>query len=68
MGVKPPEGDRAGAPLERALATGPAWPIWAAAAAPSACTASVSRRSPGTVSSLSSRQWRSVRPSGETAR
>ena len=68
MGVKPPEGERAGAPLERALATGPAWPIWAAAAAPSACTASVRRRNPGTVSSLSSRQWRSVRPSGETAR
>ena len=68
MGVKPPEGERAGARLERALATGPAWPICAAAAAPSACTASVRRRSPGTVSSLSWRQWRSVRPSGETAR
>ena len=68
MGVKPPEGERAGAPLERALATGPAWPIWAAAAAPSPCTASVRRRRPGSVSSLSNTQWRSVRPSGDTAR
>ena len=35
IGVKPPEGESAGARLERALATGPAWPICAAAAAPS---------------------------------
>ena len=49
MGVKPPEGESAGARLERALATGPAWPICAAAAAPSAWTASVSRRRPGHV-------------------
>ena len=68
IGVNPPEGDKAGAPFERALATGPAWPICAAAATPSACTASVRPRSPGTVSRSSRRQCRSVRPSGETAR
>ena len=62
--MKPPEGESAGARLERALATGPAWPICAAAAAPSAWTASVRRRRPGTVSSFSSRQCRSVRPFG----
>ena len=52
IGVKPPDGASAGARLEPALAAGPAWPIWAAAAAPSAWTASVTRRSPGSLSSL----------------
>ena len=61
-------GRERGARFERALATGPAWPIWAATAAPSAWTASVRRRRPGTVSLSSSRQCRSVRPSGATAR
>ena len=61
-------GDSAGSRLLRESATGPACPIWAETAAPSACTAAVSRCSPG---SASGRQWiwcRSVRPSGETAR
>ncbi len=40
----------------------------AATAAPSACTASVSLRSPGTASSRSQICRRCVRPSGETAR
>ena len=61
-------GRERGARFERALATGPAWPIWAATAAPSAWTASVRRRRPGTVAWSSSRQCRSVRPSGDTAR
>jgi hypothetical protein len=56
--------DRFDAPL----ATGPACPIWAAAAAPSAWTASVSRRRPGTASSRSQICCRCVRPSGLTAR
>ena len=34
MGLNPGEGDKAGAPFDRALATGPACPIWAATAAP----------------------------------
>lgn len=61
------DGERAGAPLPLGLATGPPWPICAEIAAPSACTASVSTRSPGIASSV---QWiwcRSVRPSFDTA-
>lgn len=39
--------------FDAALATGPARPIWAATAAPSAWTASVSRRGPGTTNARS---------------
>ena len=39
-------GDSAGARLDRELATGPAWPIWAEARAPASWTAAVSRRQP----------------------
>ena len=49
-GLKNRTGASAGALFERAFATGPAWPICALMAAPSACTASVSRRRPGTAS------------------
>ena len=60
-------GDSAGRPLPRGSATGPAWPIWAETAAPSAWTASVSVRSPGIASSVH-RIWSgAVRPSGATA-
>jgi len=44
------EGPSAASRLETGLATGPACPIWALMAAPSACTASASLRSPGTAS------------------
>ena len=57
-----------GALLERELATGPACPIWAPAAAPSAWMASVSRRSPGTASGRSQMHSAWGRPSGATAR
>ena len=54
--------------LDRELATGPAWPIWAQAAEPSAWMASVSRRRPGTASGRSQMHSAWVRPSGATAR
>lgn len=66
-GLKFGEQDTAGRPLERPSATGPAWPIWAEAAAPSACTASVRRRRPGRASGRIHIWSRSVRPSGATA-
>jgi hypothetical protein len=55
-------------PLERPLATGPAWPSWPPIFAPVSCTASARRARPGaddwstTITSL----W--VRPSGATER
>ena len=67
-GLSRREAERAGARLERALATGPAWPIWALAAAPSAWTASVSLPSPAAASGLTQMHWAWVRPSGATAR
>ena len=67
-GLKCRDGPRAGDPFDRALATGPACPICADALAPASCTASVRRRRPSSVSPPSTAQWRSVRPSGETAR
>ena len=54
--------------LDRELATGPACPIWAPAAAPSSWMASVSWRSPGTASGRSQMHSAWVRPSGATAR
>lgn len=53
--------------MERASATGPACPIWALTAAPSAWIASVSRRSPGTASRRIQICSPLVRPPGETA-
>ncbi len=67
-GLNDEEGASPGEPVDRASATGPAWPIWAAAAAPSPWIASVSRRRPGTTSSCSQRHPEAVRPSGATAR
>ena len=67
-GVTVRDGASAGARFDFGLATGPAWPIWAATAAPVRWTASVSRASPSTVSGRSCRHRRSVRPSGDTAR
>ena len=60
-------GESAGRLLPRGSATGPAWPIWAEIAAPSACTASVSTRSPGIASSVHWIWSGAVRPSGATA-
>ncbi len=48
LGAQPPGRGQRRRPLERALATGPACPIWAEAAAPAAWTASVTRRRPAT--------------------
>ena len=50
--------------LDRELATGPAWPIWAPAAAPSAWMASVSCRRPGSASGRSQMHSAWVRPRG----
>ena len=66
-GLKNRPGASAGALLERALATGPACPICALTAAPSACTASVSRRSPGRASGRIHNAESSVRPPWLTA-
>jgi hypothetical protein len=57
-----------GVRLDSVLATSPACPIWAHARAPSACTTSVSRRSPGTESAPSTMVSRCTRPPGETAK
>ncbi|CKS15043.1 Uncharacterised protein [Mycobacterium tuberculosis] len=67
IGLKNRTGASAVAWLERASATGPAWPIWALIAAPSACIASVSRRSPGTACGRIQIWLPPVRPPGETA-
>ena len=53
-GLKTRDGARLGASCPTGLATGPAWPSCADAAAPSAWIASVSRRSPGPISGWSS--------------
>ena len=66
-GLKNRTGASAAALLERALATGPACPIWALIAAPSACTASVSRRSPAIASGRIHNADESVRPPRLTA-
>ncbi len=66
-GLKNRTGASALALLVRELATGPAWPIWALIAAPSACTASVSLVSPGTASGRIQSCQPSVRPPGATA-
>src|ERR1035437_8066268 len=49
IGLKPLDGAKDGVLLDLELATGPAWPICAATAAPSSWTASVSCRRPGRV-------------------
>ena len=67
IGLKNRTGARAVALLDLALATGPAWPICALTAAPSAWMASASRRSPGTASGRIQSPLPSVRPPGETA-
>ena len=66
-GLKNRTGASACALLDLALATGPAWPICALIAAPSACTASARRLSPGTASGRIHNALSSVRPPGETA-
>ena len=66
-GLKNRTGASAGALFDLALATGPAWPIWALIAAPSPCTASVSRRSPGSASGRIHSAESSVRPPWVTA-
>ena len=55
-------------PLERPLATGPAWPTWPAIAAPVSWIASASRARPGRVAGPTRICSRWVRPSGATAR
>ena len=55
-------------PLERPLATGPAWPTWPAIAAPVSWIASAIRASPSRVSGPTTICSRWVRPSGATAR
>ena len=66
-GLKNRTGASALALFVRALATGPAWPICALIAAPSAWMASVSLRSPGTASGRIQICQPSVRPPGATA-
>jgi hypothetical protein len=66
-GLKNRTGASALALFERALATGPACPIWALIAAPSAWMASVNVRSPGTASGRIQICLPSVRPPGDTA-
>ena len=61
------DGPREAARFDAEFATAPACPSWAAASAPSAWTASVSLRNPGTASGRIQIWWRSVRPSGEIA-
>ncbi len=53
-GLNTRDGATAGDFVPIGFATGPAWPICAATAAPSACTASVSSRRPAPTSGLSS--------------
>ena len=48
-------------------ATGPAWPSWADAAAPSACTASTNFASPGSASWFTTISAGAPRPSSDTA-
>jgi hypothetical protein len=67
-GLKNRTGANALALFERALATGPACPICALIAAPSAWTASVSFFSPGMASGRHQICLPSVRPPGDTAR
>jgi len=52
---------------ERALPTRPAWPSWAATAAPWAWTASVRRRRSGTRSLVKTSVWGLTRPPLDTA-
>lgn len=66
-GLKNLTGASALAPLVRALVTGPAWPICALIAAPSAWTASVSWCSPGSAFGRIQSCQPSVRPPGITA-
>ncbi|SHV30435.1 Uncharacterised protein [Mycobacteroides abscessus subsp. abscessus] len=66
-GLKNRTGANAGALLVRGLATGPACPICALIAAPSACTASVNLCSPGRASGRIHNCHPSVRPPGDTA-
>ena len=66
IGLKNRTGASAVALLDLALATGPAWPICALTAAPSAWMASVSFRSPGTASGRIHSPLPSVRPPWET--
>ena len=67
IGLKNLTGAYAVAFVVRALATGPAWPICALIAAPSAWIASVRRRNPGTASGRIQICQPSVRPPGVTA-
>jgi hypothetical protein len=53
--------------MRAAAATAPAWPICAEIAAPSACTTSAIRRSPGTASRVSTISLGVPQPSFETA-
>ena len=66
-GLKNRTGASAVALLDRASATGPACPIWALTAAPSAWTAAVRRCRPGTASGRIQTCLPSVRPPGLTA-
>jgi hypothetical protein len=67
-GLKVLDGARLGALFDLGLATGPAWPIWPAMAAPCSWIASASRARPGTASSRNHRHSAWVRPPGATAR
>ena len=67
IGLKNRTGASAVALLDRASATGPACPIWALTAAPSAWTAAVRRCRPGTASGRIQTCLPSVRPPGLTA-
>src|SRR6185312_8465595 len=67
IGLKNRTGAKAVALSERALATGPACPICALTAAPSAWIASVNRWKPGTASGRIQMPLPSVRPPCETA-
>jgi len=68
IGLKNRTGASALALLERESATGPAWPICALIAAPSAWMVPVSLRSPGIASGRHQICRPSVRPPGDTAR
>ena len=67
IGLKKRTGASAVALFDRALATGPAWPICALIVAPSAWMASASRCSPGTASGRIQICPPSVRPPWLTA-
>ena len=67
-GLNTRDGATLGCFVPAGFATGPAWPICADAAAPSAWMASVSFRRPGPISGLSSVSWwPSVLPARVTA-